>query len=768
MGPFPVSNGYSYILLVIDYISRWVEAIATKTNDAKVVVDFLKSISSVALTSDQGSHFCNRAMSALLHKYGVVHRIATAYHPQTNGQAEVFNREIKKTQQKMANPSRKDWSRLLKDALWAHITTYQTPIGMSPYQIVVKQCNLAYDQASKQRKIQLQELDELFLEAYENFHIYKQKIKQFHDQQILRKEFQVDQKVLVFKSVNEYQIKLFHEGPIPTASLYWNQPRWMTHPEQASRSLCISTLYQLQFVVYSWSRSSVGKTPGDTTRVVYLKRVEKEKKERQLQDEAKKMETAKIWKLQQKCNTKLQNKKVRKRRKEKIQGERKEVSKGVLKWNRSVLRDTLHAYKLIPYCSFPPYGVDGEACQDLTVSVTWDVAYLPWMWKKPSKGCLSPSEESRSRKSRPGQTDSLSSLPTLQPSSLKELASIFILQSILSLSLHWRCTVLQRRLSRLRRCRSRTGKPKIVRGDQLVSQCTLMDLILSVLIIDGEPSLPFNGDCCGRLCYERGPVPEPVCIKSEECVVNPWKETYSRLRPQARFVPSRLIADSNLSPTLGRSLLPNFVLTPMLAPIRIRLCATLFIQFCPGLCANSNPCLAPCHLSYSVLSRHLCRFQFESVPHLAVPSPIRLHIVSLFNNGFVPLPQILFYPHAISKDGSGSFGNLCDIPWKKKNPRVLTPLPVSCVKLLPHLLRCALVTIVPLKPIQSPYPKSYDPRARCEYHGGLKHKVQDLIDARLLVLLTNQPEIYTSKSLNAEDEEETKLIVASSLHLPTL
>ncbi|RDX94234.1 Gag-Pol polyprotein, partial [Mucuna pruriens] len=94
MGPFPVSNGYSYILLAIDYVSRWVEAISTKTNDAKVVVDFLKSNIFYrfgvlrVLISDQGSHFCNRAMASFLQKYGVTHRIATAYHPQTNGQVE--------------------------------------------------------------------------------------------------------------------------------------------------------------------------------------------------------------------------------------------------------------------------------------------------------------------------------------------------------------------------------------------------------------------------------------------------------------------------------------------------------------------------------------------------------------------------------------------------------------------------------------------------------------------------------------------------------
>ncbi|RDX73360.1 hypothetical protein CR513_47039, partial [Mucuna pruriens] len=179
MGPFPISNGYSYILLAVDYVSRWVEAIATRTNDAKVVVDFLKSNIFYrfgvpkALISDQGSHFCNRAMASLLQKYGVTHKIATAYHPQTNGQAEVFNREIKKTLQKMTNPSRKDWSRLLEYALWAHRTAYRMSLGMSPYRIVfsktchlpvelehkaywaVKQCNMAYDQAGEQRKFQL-------------------------------------------------------------------------------------------------------------------------------------------------------------------------------------------------------------------------------------------------------------------------------------------------------------------------------------------------------------------------------------------------------------------------------------------------------------------------------------------------------------------------------------------------------------------------------------------------------------------------------------
>ena len=101
MGPFPPSCGYLYILLAVDYVSKWVEVILCHTNDNTTVVKFLKENifsrfgTPRAIISDQGSHFCNRSLEALLRKYGVVHKVATAYHPQTNGQAELSNREIK-------------------------------------------------------------------------------------------------------------------------------------------------------------------------------------------------------------------------------------------------------------------------------------------------------------------------------------------------------------------------------------------------------------------------------------------------------------------------------------------------------------------------------------------------------------------------------------------------------------------------------------------------------------------------------------------------
>ncbi|KAL0395421.1 UNVERIFIED_CONTAM: Transposon Ty3-I Gag-Pol polyprotein [Sesamum latifolium] len=134
MGPFPSSFGKSYIILRVDYVSKWVEAKATRADDAKTVIDFVKTnIFSRygmprAIISDRGTHFCNKMVSALLKKYNVTHRVSTAYHPQTNGQVEIFNREIKSILEKMVNPNRKDWSTHLDDALWAYRTAYKTPI----------------------------------------------------------------------------------------------------------------------------------------------------------------------------------------------------------------------------------------------------------------------------------------------------------------------------------------------------------------------------------------------------------------------------------------------------------------------------------------------------------------------------------------------------------------------------------------------------------------------------------------------------------------
>nr|GEX93844.1 reverse transcriptase domain-containing protein [Tanacetum cinerariifolium] len=193
-----------------------------------------KQDSKPRLLRDRGTQFFNDQFAKVMLKYGITHRLSTEYHPQTSRQVEVSNCGLKCILERTVGENRASWFDKLDDALWAFYTMFKTPIGCTPYKLVygkachlpielehkvywaLKHCNFGLKTAGYHRKVQMNELNELHDQVYENSLIYKQKTNKIHESKIKNRILNIGDRVLLFNS----RLKIF-SGKLKTR---WTRP----------------------------------------------------------------------------------------------------------------------------------------------------------------------------------------------------------------------------------------------------------------------------------------------------------------------------------------------------------------------------------------------------------------------------------------------------------------------------------------------------------------------------------------------------------------
>ncbi|MCO5568223.1 hypothetical protein L7F22_021919 [Adiantum nelumboides] len=220
IAPLAYKTHAQYIIVAIDYLTKWVKAKATTKNDAKMTTQFLyENIFTryglpIEIVSDRGIYFINEVIEFLLEEFMVIHWKSAPYHPQANGQAQSTNKILVTILTKIVSQSIADWDQKLHSALWAYRVAYKTSIGTTPFNMVygiqailpleflIPTLRVAKDlewtghELSEQLEI-LKKLDETRLRAVASIYAQKRNMKSFFDQHVINKEFATGDYVLM-------------------------------------------------------------------------------------------------------------------------------------------------------------------------------------------------------------------------------------------------------------------------------------------------------------------------------------------------------------------------------------------------------------------------------------------------------------------------------------------------------------------------------------------------------------------------------------------